>query len=60
MGFLDCAPSSGQVVKVVYFNLSPSQNRLAICSRSMAATGGKLKRNVDYKPSVPFKKMSFR
>jgi hypothetical protein len=32
---LDCAPSSGQLVKVAYLNFSSSQNRLAICNRSM-------------------------
>ncbi len=32
---LDCAPSSRQVVKVVYLKLSPFQNRPAICTRSM-------------------------
>ena len=32
---LDCAPSSGQLVKVVYLNITSSQNRLAIYNRSM-------------------------
>ncbi len=32
---MDCAPSSGQLVKVVYLKLSPFQNRPAICNRLM-------------------------